>query len=92
MKILLTKMKNNYPFRFIVFGLLLLIIPTLAEFDLIQNSSVRIVGYLLIYSIVALGLNLLLGFSGLISLGTAGFMGFGAYVFINVSEHIMMDS
>ena len=33
-----------------------------------------IIGGTIIYAIAALGLNLLLGYSGLISLGTAGFM------------------
>jgi len=37
-------------------------------------------GGVLVYSVVGLGLNLLLGYSGLISLGTAGFMGLGAYL------------
>ena len=33
----------------------------------------------LIYSLAAIGLNLLTGYTGLLSLGTAGFMGVGAY-------------
>ncbi|MET0443703.1 MAG: branched-chain amino acid ABC transporter permease, partial [Pseudorhodoplanes sp.] len=34
---------------------------------------------LLVFSLAAIGLNLLTGYTGLISLGTAGFMGVGAY-------------
>ena len=34
---------------------------------------------ILIFSLAAIGLNLLTGYTGLISLGTAGFMGVGAY-------------
>ena len=33
----------------------------------------------LIYGLVAIGLNVLVGYTGLLSLGTAGFMGVGAY-------------
>ena len=43
--------------------------------------------YVVIYTVVALGLNILLGYSGLISLGTAGFVGAGALglgVFMNL--------
>lgn len=32
------------------------------------------------YTIISIGLNVLLGYSGLISLGTAGFVGLGAYM------------
>lgn len=44
-----------------------------------EPSNVDYFIQILIYSIVALGLNLLLGFSGLISLATASFMGISTY-------------
>ncbi len=72
-------LQNPY-FRYILLGILLCMLPVAAEFKLIKSSNLTIVGGVIIYAIVALGLNLLLGFSGLISLGTAGFMGLGAYV------------
>ncbi len=74
--------------RFIVFGVILLIFPLMSEIGIMANSSVRFIGYILIYTVVALGVNVLLGFSGLISLGTAGFMGLGAYVFVYVSNNV----
>jgi branched-chain amino acid transport system permease protein len=43
-------------------------------------ATLTTIAGVLFYSIAALGLNLLLGYSGLVSLGTAGFMGMGAYV------------
>ena len=46
-----------------------------------------IIGGALIFAMAALGLNLLLGYSGLISLGTAGFMGLGAYI----SAYVTVD-
>ncbi|MFH5836153.1 branched-chain amino acid ABC transporter permease [Proteiniclasticum sp. C24MP] len=65
---------------FILFGLLLALIPTLAEMGIMKNGYVTTIGGTLIYAIAALGLNILLGWSGLISLGTAGFMGLAAYI------------
>jgi branched-chain amino acid transport system permease protein len=62
--------------------------PVFSEIGIMQNSTVRLVGYVIIFSVVALGLNLLLGFSGLVSLGTAGFMGFGAYMFVFFSNNV----
>lgn len=58
-----------------VFGLVMALLPQFAK-----SSTVTTVAQILIYSIAALGLNLLMGYSGLISLGTAGFMGLGAYL------------
>lgn len=60
---------------YILFGVALIILPYVAN-----SSTVTTVAQIVIYSIAALGLNLLLGYSGLISLGTAGFMGLGAYL------------
>ena len=79
MKTLLAKIKA-YPYLpYISLGLVLSLIPTLVYFDVLRSSYVTLIGAVMIYTIVALGLNLLLGWSGLISLGTAGFMGLAAY-------------
>lgn len=80
--------KTSYPFRYILFGLLLTVIPLLSELDIMRGSTVRTFGYVAILAVVALGLNLLLGFSSLVSLGTAGFMGFGAYLFVFISNNL----
>lgn len=66
--------------QFILLGLVLLTLPSLAEAGMIRNGTVMVLGITSIYTIAALGLNVLLGFSGLISLGTAGFMGLAAYI------------
>ncbi len=72
--------KNPY-IQFILFGLVLATLPTMAEiFPFIRSGYIITIGGTLIYAIAALGLNLLLGYSGLISLGTAGFMGLAAYI------------
>ncbi len=71
----------NYIF-FVILGLVFI------SFQLMSNagstvfgvSLMRGVGTFMIASIVALGLYVLLGFGGLASLGTAGFVGLGAYI------------
>lgn len=70
--------KNPYG-QFLLFGIVLALIPLLQSVGLLKTSTMTILGNVLIYGVVALGFNLLLGYSGLVSLGTAGFMGIGAY-------------
>lgn len=74
------KLFKNPQFHFILLGLLLCVVPQLAEMGIFKISYVTILGGTFIFAIAALGLNILLGYSGLISLGTAGFMGFAAYL------------
>lgn len=66
--------------HFVIFGLILALVPMLAEAGLFKISYVTTLGGAFILAIAALGLNILLGYSGLISLGTAGFMGLAAYI------------
>lgn len=73
------KLEKSMYSRFILFGLLMSLVPVLSNLELIRYSTVSLVAYIVIFTIVAMGLNILLGFSGLMSLGTAGFVGFGAY-------------
>ncbi len=75
-----TFLKNHPPLQYILLGVLLAVL-FLAPYTpvipggLLSNSYLAM---MVIYAIAALGINLLLGFSGLISLATAGFMGIGA--------------
>ncbi len=71
---------KNPHFQFLLFGLVLASVPFLSSAGLIKASHITTIGGTLIYAIAALGLNVLLGFSGLISLGTAGFMGLASYI------------
>ncbi|MFP3155120.1 branched-chain amino acid ABC transporter permease [Lachnospiraceae bacterium ZAX-1] len=71
---------NNEYLRFCLFGLLLCVLVLLTNAGLMKTSTLSYLGNVLVYAVAALGLNLLLGYSGLISLGTAGFMGLGAYL------------
>lgn len=70
----------NHPLgQIIVFVIIMVIIQLLSMAGLIPNSFVYAIGSTLIYAIIAIGFCLLLGYSGLASLGTAGFIGIGAY-------------
>ena len=77
--------KNTY-LQFIFLGIVLAMMPLLANAGVIKSSAVTVVGTMIIYTIASLGLNVLLGYSGLVSLGTAGFMGLAAYISAYVTE------
>lgn len=81
---------NNKPYsQFMLFGLLMISIPLLVKMNIIFiGSNIYTLGFVFIYAIAALGLNLLLGYSGLISLGTAGFMGLSTYFAANLTEEL----
>ncbi len=63
----------------IIAGIVLAALQVAAMNGLLSSSFVYALGNTLIYAIVAIGFCLLLGYSGLASLGTAGFIGLGAY-------------
>ena len=64
-------------FGFIAFGAVLVILLIIHLMGV--NIPITAIGKLLIYIIVGLGFSLLLGYSGLASLGTSGFIGLGTY-------------
>ncbi|HEV3183782.1 MAG TPA: branched-chain amino acid ABC transporter permease, partial [Xanthobacteraceae bacterium] len=79
--------KTSYQADFAVFPLLqdrigiavilgvAVLMPFVASEFVVNSMLIPI----LIFALAAIGLNLLTGYTGLISLGTAGFMGVGAY-------------
>ena len=76
---LLNKIRKQPVFLFAIFALILVAMPMLAEYKIISSADVTSVGTVIIFCIIALGFCLLLGYSALASLGTAGFIGIGAY-------------
>lgn len=64
--------------QFGLLGVALIVILLLSEAGIIPSSLSEAVSYVMIYSIASIGFCLLLGYSGLASLGTAGFIGLGA--------------
>lgn len=65
---------------YVLIGIGLASLPLLNQIGLIRSATVTTFGFIVFYAIAALGLNVLLGYSGLVSLGTAGFMGLSAYL------------
>lgn len=63
----------------VVFWFILLIVFLAAFPFLVKNYYVYVANYMAINVIVAIGLNLLVGYTGQISLGHAGFFAIGAY-------------
>jgi len=66
--------------QYVIFGVIAACFPLLAQAGLVKNSVITLLGGVLIYAIVGFGYDILLGYSGLLSLGTAGFMGLAAYL------------
>lgn len=76
--------------QIVIFVLVLTVIQILSIAGLIPNSFVGAITNTLIYAIVSIGFCLLLGYSGLASLGTAGFVGIGAYVAFYVMQELQL--
>jgi len=67
------KSNNKYPFWVIILaGLFLLLLPFLASFKALASQ-------MLIFAIIAIGYDIVFGYTGLLSLGHAAFFGLGAY-------------
>jgi branched-chain amino acid transport system permease protein len=69
---------HHSPLRIILFALLLLVFPIVAS--QFGNSWVRITDIALLYIMLALGLNIVVGFAGLLDLGYIAFFAIGAYL------------
>jgi branched-chain amino acid transport system permease protein len=71
----------SHPFAdFVYIAIFLLLILLLSYVKVFKSSTLIIFYFVIMYTIISIGLNVLLGYSGLISLGTAGFVGLGAYM------------
>jgi branched-chain amino acid transport system permease protein len=71
-------MKTN-KITFVLAAIGLLILPLLVQF--FGNAWVRIIDVALLYVLLALGLNIVVGFAGLLDLGYVAFYAVGAYMF-----------
>ena len=79
-------MKDNKLVTFLVVGALLLVVPLVAQ--QFGNAWVRIIDIALLYVLLALGLNIVVGYAGLLDLGYVGFYAVGAYVVaVLTSQH-----
>lgn len=79
-------MKNKL-FVFLLVGLALLVTPLVAQY--FGNAWVRIIDTALLYVLLALGLNIVVGYAGLLDLGYVAFYAVGAYLFgLLASPHL----
>ncbi len=81
-----TYIKQSPQMQFVVLGVVMIVIGRIV-FAGPAATNINFLAEIMIITVVALGLNLLLGFSGLVSLATAAFMGVATnsmFVFINV--------
>jgi branched-chain amino acid transport system permease protein len=72
-------MKTNKLFSFLLLALALLVLPLLLQQG--GNAWVRILDMALLYVLLALGLNIVVGYAGLLDLGYVAFFAVGAYLF-----------
>ncbi len=80
--------KDLFPFLpYLFVGLLLILLPLFLSSYLIYLSS-----KILIYAIFAMGLNLLLGYTGLVSMGHASFFGTAVYTVAFLTVHFKIES
>jgi branched-chain amino acid transport system permease protein len=76
------------------YGVVLLIATIIVVLPFIMPSTfyLRVAALVFIFAIVVLGLNLLMGFAGQVSLGHAGFFGIGAYAVAIGPTHLGVPS
>jgi branched-chain amino acid transport system permease protein len=72
--------KNRSAVHLTIFGVCLFLLPLLARWISFFEHYVDVMVFVGIYSLVTVGLCLLMGYAGQISLGHASFFGLGAYV------------
>ena len=80
-------MTENKTSRYFFIGLALLVLPLVLQF--FGNAWVRIADVALLYVLLALGLNIVVGYAGLLDLGYVAFFAVGAYMYgLLASPHL----
>ena len=78
---------KNTKINWILGGIALLVLPLILQF--FGNAWVRIADLALLYVLLALGLNIVVGYAGLLDLGYVAFYAVGAYLFgLMASPHL----
>ncbi|MGE4243498.1 branched-chain amino acid ABC transporter permease [Ramlibacter sp.] len=79
--------RQNKTTVYVVSGLILLVLPLLLQS--MGNFWVRIADFALLYVLLALGLNIVVGYAGLLDLGFVAFFAIGAYMYgLMASPHL----
>jgi branched-chain amino acid transport system permease protein len=80
-------MKNNKTLLYIVAGLAVILLPM--GLQVFGNAWVRIADTALLYVLLAIGLNIVVGYAGLLDLGYVAFFAVGAYMYaLLASPHL----
>jgi branched-chain amino acid transport system permease protein len=82
--------QKNKQLTFIVGGIVLLALPLLLQ--TFGNAWVRIADVALLYVLLALGLNIVVGYAGLLDLGYVAFFAIGAYMYGLLSSPHLTES
>jgi len=83
-------MKKHRLLSFLVVAVALLVLPLLLQQG--GNAWVRIVDMALLYVLLALGLNIVVGYAGLLDLGYVAFFAVGAYLFALLGSPHLADA
>ena len=83
-------MTNNKNLQWIVGGIALVVLPLILQS--FGNAWVRIADLALLYVLLALGLNIVVGYAGLLDLGYVAFYAVGAYLFALMASPHLADN
>jgi len=83
-------MKDNKPLHYLLIGAALLVLPLILQS--FGNAWVRIADVALLYVLLALGLNIVVGFAGLLDLGYVAFFAVGAYMYALLASPHLLDT
>jgi branched-chain amino acid transport system permease protein len=83
-------MKNDKILTFLFAAVGLLIVPLIAQYA--GNFWVRMIDLALLYVLLAIGLNIVVGYAGLLDLGYIAFYAIGAYVFALLASPHLTDT
>ena len=83
-------MTDNKTLRYLLIGAALLVLPLLLQG--LGNAWVRIADVALLYILLALGLNIVVGYAGLLDLGYVAFFAVGAYMYALLASPHLLDT
>ena len=81
---------KNTKLNWILGGIALLVLPLILQY--FGNAWVRIADLALLYVMLALGLNIVVGYAGLLDLGYVAFYAVGAYLFALMASPHLADN
>lgn len=87
------KRLSKHPYFGVVLTIgLLFLLQLFGMMGIVQPSTINLLTPVIIYYIVSLGFLILLGYAGLASLGTAGFIGLSTYIVAHFVEHLALPT